>query len=404
MVGTLSERILGGPAGSFVDRMVDRAYVHDGTGVLTLEAWRRMGEKGPVNPERLSIIFDHITPANTSVTASLQAELRQFARTHGIAFSDVGGGIAHQVMSEGGVLPGELVVGADSHTCTLGAFGAFATGVGATDMGAIWTSGMIWLKIPSTIAIRVAGKLAGAAEAKDAALSYVARLGMDGGTYQALEFIGDGVETLSMSDRLTCSNLAVETGAKAGLFYADETTIRYLREFGREVGPQQAEDCTYEQEIDLDLGAIEPVLAIPPRVDTLKPVSALVGMPIQQVFVGTCTNGRYQDLERFARVVRGKQVRVRTLVIPASRRVLAEAIRSGVLSDLIEAGCTVGTPGCGPCLGAHMGVLGEGEICLSTANRNFTNRMGVGASIYLCSPGTAAASALAGAVAVPEEG
>jgi methanogen homoaconitase large subunit len=403
MVGTLSERILGGPAGSFVDRMVDRAYVHDGTGVLTLEAWRRMGEKGPVNPERLSIIFDHITPANTSVTASLQAELRQFARTHGIAFSDVGGGIAHQVMSEGGVLPGELVVGADSHTCTLGAFGAFATGVGATDMGAIWTSGMIWLKIPSTIAIRVAGKLAGAAEAKDAALSYVARLGMDGGTYQALEFIGDGVETLSMSDRLTCSNLAVETGAKAGLFYADETTIRYLREFGREVGPQQAEDCTYEQEIDLDLGAIEPVLAIPPRVDTLKPVSALVGMPIQQVFVGTCTNGRYQDLERFARVVRGKQVRVRTLVIPASRRVLAEATRSGVLADLIEAGCTVGIPGCGPCLGAHMGVLGEGEICLSTANRNFTNRMGVGASIYLCSPGTAAVSALAGEVAEPEE-
>jgi methanogen homoaconitase large subunit len=403
MVSTLSERILGGPAGSFVDRPVDRAYVHDGTGVLTLEAWRRMGEKGPVNPERLSIIFDHITPANSSVTANLQAELRQFARAHHIPFSDVGGGIAHQVMSEGGVLPGELVVGADSHTCTLGAFGAFATGVGATDMAAIWTSGMIWLKIPPTLAIHISGKLSGASEAKDAALSYVARLGMDGATYQALEFIGEGVRTLSMSDRLTCSNLAVESGAKAGLFYADEETIRYLREFGKEAVPQQPEDCSYAQEIDLDLGEIEPVLAVPPRVDTLKPVSALAGMPVQQVFVGTCTNGRYQDLERFARVVKGKKVVVRTLVIPASRTVLAEATRSGVLADLIESGCTVGIPGCGPCLGAHMGVLGEGEICLSTANRNFTNRMGVGGGIYLCSVGTAAASALTGVITSPEE-
>jgi 3-isopropylmalate dehydratase, large subunit (EC 4.2.1.33) len=402
MVGTLAERILGGPAGSFVDRMVDRAYVHDGTGVLTLEAWRQMGERGPANPERLSIIFDHIVPANSGVTATLQAELRHFARDHGIFFSEVGGGIAHQVMSEGNVLPGELVVGADSHTCTLGAFGAFATGVGATDMAAIWTSGMIWLKIPATVGIRLSGKLTGAAEAKDAALSYVARLGMDGGTYQALEFIGDGVETLSMSDRLTCSNLAVETGAKAGLFYADAETVRYLHDFGRDIQPQQIGDCTYVQEVELDLTDIEPVLAVPPRVDTLKPVSELEGMPIQQVFVGTCTNGRYPDLERFARMVRGRKVQVRTLVVPASRKVLAEATRTGVLADLLEAGCTIGVPGCGPCLGAHMGVMGEGEVCLSTANRNFTNRMGVGASIYLCSAGTAAASALAGAIAVPE--
>jgi methanogen homoaconitase large subunit len=270
-------------------------------------------------------------------------------------------------------------------------------------MAAIWTSGMIWLKIPTTIGIRVSGTLKGAAEAKDAALSCVARLGMDGGTYQALEFIGDGVESLTMSDRLTFCNLAVETGAKTGLFYADETAIRYLREFRRRATPQRAEDCEYAQEIDLDLGDIEPVLAVPPRVDTLKPVSALAGMPVQQVFVGTCTNGRYQDLERFARAVRGKKVAVRTLIIPASRRVLAEAARSGVLSDLIEAGCMVGVPGCGPCLGAHMGVMGEGEVCLSTANRNFTNRMGVGASAYLCSAGTAAASALTGCITVPEE-
>jgi methanogen homoaconitase large subunit len=269
-------------------------------------------------------------------------------------------------------------------------------------MAAIWTSGMIWLKIPSTISIRVTGALAGAAEAKDAALTYVSKLGMDGGTYQALEFIGEGVSNLTMSDRLTCCNLAVETGAKTGLFYADDITLRYLKEFGKECVPQKPADLTYAREVGLDLGDIEPMLAVPPRVDTLKRVSALAGMPVQQVFVGTCTNGRYQDLERVARIVRGKKVAVRTLVIPASRRVLTEATRSGVLSDLLEAGCTVGIPGCGPCLGAHMGVMGEGEVCLSTANRNFTNRMGVGASTYLCSAGTAAASAIKGCITVPE--
>jgi methanogen homoaconitase large subunit len=402
VVGTLSERILGGSAGSFVDREVDRAYVHDGTGVLTLESWRMMGEKGPVNPEKLAIIFDHIAPANTTITANLQAELRDFARAHAIPFSDIGEGIAHQVMSEGRVLPGELVVGADSHTCTLGAFGAFATGVGATDMAAIWTSGMIWAKVPSTIAVHLSGELSGATEAKDAALSYVACLGMDGATYQALEFIGEGVETLTMSDRLTLSNLAVESGAKAGLFYADERTVRYLARYGKETDPQEAEDCTYERKISLDLGSIEPVIAVPPRVDTLKPVFALAGTRIHQVFVGTCTNGRYEDLERFARVVQGNQVAVRTLVVPASREVLQKAIQTGVLAALVEAGCTIGIPGCGPCLGAHMGVIGEGEVCLSTANRNFANRMGVGGSIYLCSVATAAASALSGSITVPE--
>ncbi|MDD1678433.1 MAG: 3-isopropylmalate dehydratase/homoaconitate hydratase family large subunit [Methanomicrobiales archaeon] len=403
MVGTLSERILGGLASSYVDREVDRAYVHDGTGVLTLETWRMMGEKGPVNPERLAIIFDHIAPANTSLTANLQAELREFARAHAIPFSEVGEGIAHQIMSEGRVLPGEIVVGADSHSCTLGAFGAFATGMGATDMAAIWTSGMTWLRVPATIAIELTGKLQEPAEAKDVALTYVSSLGMDGATYCTLEFIGDGAATLSMSDRLTLCNLSVEAGAKAGLFYADTTTLRYLRKYGVAAESQSPEECTYYREIPLDLSTIEPVVAVPPRVDTVKPVSALAGTPIHQVFVGTCTNGRYTDLERFARIVRGKQVVIRTLVVPASRSVLLEATRTGVLADLVTAGCTVGIPGCGPCLGAHMGVLGEGEICLSTANRNFTNRMGVGGGIYLCSVATAAASSLTGCITPPGE-
>jgi methanogen homoaconitase large subunit len=305
-------------------------------------------------------------------------------------------------MSEGVVLPGEIVVGADSHSVTLGAFGAFATGVGATDMAAIWLTGETWFRVPESVGIRVTGSFSGAAEAKDLALTYVGKLGTDGATYQALEFIGDGMKHLSMDERLVLSNLSVEAGAKAGLCYADEITLRYLKERGHVVKPQVPEPCTYVQELEFDLSDIVPLVAVPHRVDTVRPVQDLAGLPIDQVFVGTCTNGRYSDLARFARVVKGKKVAVRTIVIPASAEVLQKTIRTGVLSDIIEAGCTIGTPGCGPCIGYHMGVLGEGEVCLSTANRNFKNRMGVGGEIYLSSVATAASSALTGEVTVPE--
>jgi methanogen homoaconitase large subunit len=382
--------------------MVDRAYVHDGTGVLTLEAWKSMGARRIQDASRLHVIFDHIVPANNSMTATLQHELRDFACSSFLRFSDIGGGICHQLMSEGVVMPGEIVVGADSHTCTLGAFGAFATGVGATDMAAIWLTGETWFRVPETIGISLSGTLTGAAEAKDLALTYVSRLGMDGASYQALEFIGEGAGAFSMDERLTLCNLAVETGAKAGMFYADDTTVRYLAAAGHTIKPQVPEPCTYSREIDFDCADIVPVIAVPPRVDTIQPVSELAGLPLDQVFVGTCTNGRYSDLARFARVVKGKKVAIRTIVVPASRGVLEEAIRTGVLGDLVAAGCAIGTPGCGPCLGAHMGVLGEGEVCLSTANRNFRNRMGVGGEIYLSSVATAAASALEGEITEPE--
>jgi methanogen homoaconitase large subunit len=401
-MSTLSERILHGSAGEYVDRMVDRAYVHDGTGVLTLEAWKSMGARRIQDASRLHVIFDHIVPANNSLTATLQHELRDFACSSFIRFSDIGGGICHQLMSEGVVLPGEIVVGADSHTCTLGAFGAFATGVGATDMAAIWLTGETWFRVPETIGISLSGTLTGAAEAKDLALTYVSRLGMDGASYQALEFIGEGAGAFSMDERLTLCNLAVETGAKAGMFYADDITVRYLASAGHTVQPQAPEPCTYSREIDFDCADIVPVIAVPPRVDTIQPVSELAGLPLDQVFVGTCTNGRYSDLARFARVVKGKKVAVRTIVVPASRGVLEEAIRTGILGDLVGAGCAIGTPGCGPCLGAHMGVIGEGEVCLSTANRNFRNRMGVGGEIYLSSVATAAASSLEGEITEPE--
>ena len=398
---SLSERILSGVAGEYVDRPVDRAYFHDGTGVLTLETWRALGTNKIARPSSVYVLFDHIIPANNSTTADLQHELRKFAVNSGLHFSDSGGGICHQLMGEGIALPGEIIAGADSHTCTLGAFGAFATGVGATDMAAILASGSTWFRVPETIGMHLTGTLSGYAEAKDLALTYVARLGMDGGTYHALEFIGDGVPFLSMDSRLTLCNLSVETGAKAGMFYADHVTREYLKTHGHEIIMQEPPDLTYRQEYSFDLGEIGPVIAVPPRVDTVRPVDDLAGIPLDQVFVGTCTNGRYDDLSRFAAIVRGKKVRVRTIIGPASRKILLEAARTGLLSDLLAAGCTVLPPGCGPCLGAHMGVIGEGEVCLSTSNRNFRNRMGVGGEIYLSSVATAAASALRGEITVP---
>ena len=401
-MSTLSERILGASAGEYVDRNVDRAYAHDGTGVLALEAWKNMSGSRLAKATELYLQFDHIVPANNSTTATLQHELREFARSSFMHFSDIGGGICHQLMSEGVVLPGEIVAGADSHSVTLGAFGAFATGVGATDMAAIWLTGETWFRVPESVGIHLSGRFTGAAEAKDLALTYVGKLGTDGATYQALEFVGEGLRHLSMDERLVLSNLSVEAGAKAGLCYADDITIRYLRERGHAVSAQLPESCTYVQELEIDLSDVVPLIAIPHRVDTVKPVHELDGLPLDQVFVGTCTNGRYSDLARFARIVKGRKVAVRTIVIPASAEILEKTIRTGVLADIIGAGCTIGTPGCGPCIGYHMGVLGDGEVCLSTANRNFKNRMGVGGEIYLSSVATAAASALEGEITAPE--
>jgi methanogen homoaconitase large subunit len=400
---TLSEKILGGPAGSYVDRKVDRAFAHDGTGIQALVALRGFKNRNVARPERVSIIYDHISPANNTTTANLQHELRDFSVCEGFSFYDVGEGICHQIMSEGVCLPGEIVVGADSHSCTMGALGAFATGVGATDMAGIWATGETWFRVPETINVHLSGELSGFAEPKDAALMYVKKLGMDGGTYKALEFTGEGAETMPVEGRLTLSNMAVETGAKAGLFYSDKKTQEYLTGFGKKAERQTPADCSYESETDIDLSDLEPLLAFPHRVDNAVPVTKYSGTKLDQVFLGTCTNGRYEDLRRFAEIVKGKKVKVRTIVVPASKKVLLKAVSTGILSDIIEAGCTVCPPGCGPCLGSHMGVLGEGEIGLSTANRNFKNRMGVGAEYYLCSPSTAGASAITGEITSPEE-
>ena len=399
---TLSERILGAGAGDYVDVQVDRAYVHDGTGYSPSKPGRRWVARARRTRNDCISSSTISSRQTTATTATLQKELRDFARSHGIHFSDIGGGVCHQLMGEGEVLPGEVVVGADSHTCTLGAFGAFATGVGATDMAAIWASGSTWFRVPETIGIRLSGTLNYPVEAKDLALTVISQLGMEGASYQALEYVGDGTKSLSMEGRLTISNLSTEAGAKTGLFYADDVTRQYLLQFGHRVEDQVPEDCSYGKELTIDLSDLVPVVAVPPRVDSARPVESLEGLPLDQVFVGTCTNGRFEDLQRFASIVRGKKVNVRTIVIPSSAEVLRKAADTGVLSTIIASGCTIGTPGCGPCLGAHMGVIGEGEVCLSTANRNFTNRMGIGGSVYLASVATAAASALTGVLTVPE--
>ncbi len=263
-MSTLTERILGAHAGEYVDRKVDRAYVHDGTGVLTLEAWKRIGADRLSDASNLYVLFDHIAPANNSTTATLQHELRDFACSSFLNFSDIGGGICHQIMSEGIVLPGEIVVGADSHTCTLGAFGAFATGVGATDMAAIWLTGETWFRVPQTIGIHLTGSFRGAAEAKDLALSYIGKLGADGATYCALEFVGDATKHLSIDDRLVLCNMAVESGAKNGIFYADDTTVNYLAQHGQKASVQRKEDCSYSRDVALDLSGDCPDSGCPP--------------------------------------------------------------------------------------------------------------------------------------------
>ncbi len=402
-MATLSERILKENAGKYIDVTADRAFCHDGTGVLAKVAWEEMGSPTIKQPFRNYILFDHIAPANASLSAQLQHELRDFAKEKTMHFSDIGGGICHQLMSEGCALPGEIIIGADSHSCTLGAFGAFATGVGATEMGGIWATGGTWLQVPETIAVILTGSLSEHVEAKDIALSYCGRLGMDGATYKAIEFIGDAMPGLDMADRLTLCNMAVETGAKTGLCYADTVTANYLANYGTYIRPQQQEPCSYSDEITISLDELVPVVAAPHRVDNVHPVSEYAGTELDQVFVGTCTNGRYKDLARLAAILSDEVVAVRTIVVPASRTVLQQALDSGVIQTLVTAECTIGVPGCGPCLGTHMGVLGPGEVGLSTANRNFKNRMGVDAEYYLSSVTTAACSAIAGEITDPME-
>jgi methanogen homoaconitase large subunit len=412
-VATISEKIFSrasghrAEAGEIVEAKVDFAMSHDGTSVLAIKAFREMGSEQVWDPERIIIPFDHIVPANNSTAADLQREVRLWAKDQGIIhFYEGGRGICHQVFPEEGfALPGTLLVGADSHSCTYGAFGAFGTGVGATDMAEIYSRGQLWFKVPETIGIRVSGKLGRRVLAKDLILMLVGAIGADGATYKALEYVGETIEGLSISGRMTLCNMGVEMGAKAAIVPPDGVTEEFLKGRAREPRhPVHSDPGSYDLEMEFDVSDLEPLVAAPFRVDNVRPVSELAGTEVDQVFIGTCTNGRREDLEIAAEILKGRKVKARTLVIPASREILLQALSSGVIETLVRAGAMIGTPGCGPCLGAHMGVIGEGEVCLSTANRNFPGRMGKGGLVYLASPATAAATAITGEITDPREG
>jgi len=411
--GTISQKIFSRASGSagmvepgeIVEAGVDYAMSHDGTSVLAIRAFQDMASEKVWDQERIVVPFDHIVPANNETAAELQKDVRAWVREQNIAnFFDSGCGVCHQVFPEQGfALPGLLLVGADSHTCTYGAFGAFGTGVGATDMAEIYSRGRLWFKVPETLAVRLSGRLRPNVSAKDIALMVIGQLGADGATYKAVEYIGPAAEALSISGRMTLCNLGVEMGAKAAIVPPDEKTEQFLSGRARQAyQPVYSDPGSYDVTIEYDISDLEPQVAAPFRVDNVRPASELAGLPVDQVFIGTCTNGRLEDLEAAARILKGRQVKARTLVIPASREVLLEALQKGIIQILVEAGAMIGPPGCGPCLGAHMGVLAEGEVCVSTSNRNFPGRMGKGGLVYLASPATAAASALQGCLAVPE--
>ncbi len=409
---TISEKIFSRASGDearandFVLANIDMAMAHDGTSVLAVKAFEQMGIKTVWDPSKITLIFDHITPASTEIAATLQANIRTWSRRQNIMnFFDIGEGVCHQVVTEQGfALPGTLIVGADSHSCTCGAYGAFATGVGATDIAEVFATGKLWFKVPATLKISVDGKLPYMVTSKDVILALVGKLGADGAAYKTLEFYGDTISDMSMASRMTISNMAVEMGAKAGIIPPDAKTFTSLKENGvmtHYIPVRADENANYFDEYMMSAEDLSPQIACPHEVDNVVDITKVEGTEIDQVFLGSCTNGRYEDLVTAADILNDKKVTVRMIVVPASKNILLKAIHAGAITKLVKAGATVCSPGCGPCLGAHNGVLGEGEVCLSTANRNFKGRMGSGGTIYLGSPTTAAVSALTGEITDP---
>jgi len=428
MHSTISEKILARASGrervapgDIVDARVDVALSHE-SARLAIKAFREIGVKKVWDRKRLVLLFDHRVPAECEETAVAHGMIREFVKEQKIPnFYDLNEGVCHQVLPEKGhARPGELIVGTDSHTTTHGAFGAFATGIGATEMAAVWATGKIWLKVPETILIRTEGKLGKWVAAKDLALFLVGKLGAEGAEYRAVEYRGRAIASMSMGSRMTLCNMAMEMGAKAAMVEPDAKTSAFLK--GRTSGklsPVNADrNAKYEFDITIDIGKLEPMVASPHSVDNVSPVKEVEGTEVQQAVIGSCTNGRLEDLEAAARILRGKKVPrgVRLIVVPASRETLLDSMRTGIggrsargrcesiLEILVGAGALVPNPGCGPCLGAHQGVLAPGENCISTTNRNFKGRMGSdGARIFLASPATVAASALRGVITDPRK-
>ena len=396
-------------AGDFIDANVDLAMSHDNA-LLVLRNFKKLGKKRVWNSEKITIVLDHRSPANSIKTADNQNLIREFVRYQNIRnFYDVGEGICHQILPEQGLVhPGMLIVGTDSHTTTYGAFGAFATGIGATDMAAVWSTGKIWLKVPETLGFNICGKLVSPLMSKDIILSIIGRIGSDGANYKSCEFFGDTIKNVSIDGRMCISNQAMEMGAKAAIIPPDEKTIKYLKSISKKTNEiiKSGKDVEYEKIFDINVEDIEPQVSCPDKVDNVKPVSQLTGTKIDQAVLGSCTNGRTEDLAIASQILKNKKIskNVRMIVIPASRMVYLEAIRKGYIENLLSSGATIVNPGCGPCLGLHEGVVGKGETVISSTNRNFKGRMGSPeAQIYLASPATVAISALKGEISDPRE-
>ncbi|HXL02562.1 MAG TPA: 3-isopropylmalate dehydratase large subunit [Candidatus Atribacteria bacterium] len=412
---TMAEKILenkvGFPvkAGDLVIARVDRAMGQDGTSPLAIQSFEEMKGEKVFDPEKIILVLDHNAPSPLESVSRLHDLMRNFSRKFGVQLMEIGEGVCHELMvSRGLVVPGDLVVGADSHTCTYGAIGAFSTGVGSTELAVVMLSGELWFKVPETIRLNLKGKLPAGVFSKDVILYLAGKLGADGATYQALEFHGPVIENLEVEERFTISNMAVEVGAKAGLMVPDEKAIKWVRErTNREFQPVFPDsDAQYSQIIEVDCSSLSPQVALPHQVDNVVPIEEIGEVPIQEAFLGTCTNGRLQDIGVAARILEGRKVHpgVRLIVAPASREIFIEAIKRGWVEKIVLAGGVFVTPGCGPCVGTHQGVPGDGWNVISTANRNFKGRMGNARSfIYLASPATVAASALEGKITDPRK-
>jgi len=413
---TLAEKILARAsgnkevaAGDYVTAKIDVAMAHEGA-AWVIDELMKAGIDRVWDPERIVIMFDHWAPAPTELTATMHKKVREFVKKHGIKhFYDVKAGICHQIMHElGHVRPGELIVGTDSHTTTYGALGAGGTGIGTTDMAVVWVTGELWFRVPETVKFYIKGSLPKYVMSKDVILYIAGKYGTEVAQYKSVEFDGPTVKEMSVASRMTMCNMAIEIGGKFGLVAPDEKAVEYVKaRTNKPFTPLYPDpDAVYEKVYEVDVSELEPQVAFPHSVGNVKPISQAEGIKINQAFLGSCTNGRLEDLAAAAEILRGRKVHpdVRMIVIPASRQVYMEALKAGILEVFLEAGAVICNPTCGPCMGTHLGLLAEGERCISSSNRNFKGRMGSPkAEIYLASPYTVAASAVTGEITDPRK-
>ena len=398
-------------AGQLINAKLDIVLGNDITTPVAINEFRKAGFTSVFDKDRIAIVLDHFVPNKDIKAAEQSKQCRIFAREHGITnFFDVGQmGIEHALLPEKGIVTaGDCIIGADSHTCTYGAVGAFSTGVGSTDMCAGMATGMAWFKVPAAIRFELKGRLRPGCSGKDVILTIIGMIGVDGALYRSMEFTGEGAHSLSMDDRLCICNMAIEAGGKNGIFPVDDVTLAYLKgRSQREPVVLEADpDAEYERTIEIDLDKIVPIVACPSLPENTRPASELKDIRIDQVVIGSCTNGRMEDMQAAYETLKGKHVApgVRCIIIPGTMEIYRQCVEQGYVTAFIDAGAVFSTPTCGPCLGGHMGVLAEGERCISTTNRNFVGRMGhVKSEVYLASPATAAASALTGYITAPEE-